>query len=181
MSHQISHCLSLVTLILEWALTTIPVQPAWENLVLARRMKMGNTYLSPTATKIWASATPSSTSNHKVSWRHPRSKHWHQLDSILNRRPVQSSVKLTHGYTSADCDSDLVSQSSCCRWACITSKRKTRLKSTPIRNALKTKWKSLHKRLRISSQVNRIAMPVRDGNISGMLCAVMPFSSSARR
>lgn len=117
---------------------------------------------------------------YKVSWRHPRSKHWHQLDSILNRRPVQSSVKLTC-YQSADCDSDVVSQSSCCRWACITPKRKTRLKSTPIRNALKTKWKSLHKRLRISSQVKRIAMPVRDGNISGMLCAVMPFSSSARR
>lgn len=118
---------------------------------------------------------------YKVSWRHPRSKHWLQLDSILKRRPVQSSVKLTHGYQSADCDSDLVSRSSCCRWACITPKRKTGLKSTPIRNALKTKWKSLHKHLKMSSQVNRIAMPVRDGNISGMLCAVMPFSSSARK
>lgn len=43
---------------------------------------------------------------HKVSWRHPRSKHWHQLDLNLTRRLALSSVKLTHNSQSADCDTD---------------------------------------------------------------------------
>ena len=43
---------------------------------------------------------------HKVSWRHPRSKHWHQLDLILVRRSTLPSVKLTRSYQSADCDTD---------------------------------------------------------------------------
>jgi len=33
---------------------------------------------------------------HRVSWRHPRSKHWHQLDLILTRHANLSSIKLTH-------------------------------------------------------------------------------------
>ncbi|XP_066302904.1 uncharacterized protein [Branchiostoma lanceolatum] len=32
---------------------------------------------------------------HKVSWRHPRSKHWHQLDLILTRRTSPKNVLLT--------------------------------------------------------------------------------------
>ena len=43
---------------------------------------------------------------HRVSWRHPRSKHWHQLDLILTRRGGLPSVKLTRSYQSADCDTD---------------------------------------------------------------------------
>ena len=43
---------------------------------------------------------------HKVSWRHPRSNHWHQLDLILTRRSDLPSVKLTRTYHSADCDTD---------------------------------------------------------------------------
>ncbi|XP_050707118.1 uncharacterized protein LOC126992423 [Eriocheir sinensis] len=43
---------------------------------------------------------------HKVSWRHPRSKHWHQLDLILSRRSNLPSIKLTRSYQSADCDTD---------------------------------------------------------------------------
>lgn len=43
---------------------------------------------------------------HKVSWRHPRSKHWHQLDLILIRRPLMKHVLLTRSYQSADCDTD---------------------------------------------------------------------------
>ena len=43
---------------------------------------------------------------HRVSWRHPRSKHWHQLDLILTRRSDLPSVKLTRTYHSADCDTD---------------------------------------------------------------------------
>ncbi|XP_076449088.1 uncharacterized protein LOC143285578 [Babylonia areolata] len=43
---------------------------------------------------------------HRVSWRHPRSKHWHQLDLILTRRVNLSSIKITRSYQSADCDTD---------------------------------------------------------------------------
>ena len=43
---------------------------------------------------------------HKVSWRHPRSKNWHQLDLILVRRHQINDVLLTRSYHSADCNSD---------------------------------------------------------------------------
>ena len=43
---------------------------------------------------------------HKVSWRHPRSKHWHQLDLIVTRRSSLKNVRLTRSYQSADCDTD---------------------------------------------------------------------------
>lgn len=43
---------------------------------------------------------------HRVSWRHPRSKHWHQLDLVIVRRTGLKHVLLTRSYHSADCDSD---------------------------------------------------------------------------
>lgn len=43
---------------------------------------------------------------HKVSWQHPRSKHWHQLDMILVRRSAINNVLITRAYQSADCDTD---------------------------------------------------------------------------
>ncbi|KAI8521282.1 hypothetical protein Bbelb_010360 [Branchiostoma belcheri] len=43
---------------------------------------------------------------HKVSWRHPRSKHWHQLDLVIVRRCHLKDVLLTRSYHSADCDTD---------------------------------------------------------------------------
>ena len=43
---------------------------------------------------------------HKVSWRHPRSRHWHQLDLVITRRADLSSVLHTQSFHSADCDSD---------------------------------------------------------------------------
>ena len=43
---------------------------------------------------------------HQVSWRHPRSRHWHQLDLVLTRRRDLASVLLTRTYHSADCDTD---------------------------------------------------------------------------
>ena len=50
---------------------------------------------------------------HKVSWRHPRSKHCHQLDLIILRCPSLKNVLHTRSYHSADCNTDhsLV----CCR------------------------------------------------------------------
>ena len=43
---------------------------------------------------------------HKVSWRHPHSKHWHQLDLILTRRSALKNVTITRSYQSSDCDTD---------------------------------------------------------------------------
>ena len=43
---------------------------------------------------------------HKVSWRHPRSKHFRQLDLILVRRAAIKNVLHTRSYHSADCDTD---------------------------------------------------------------------------
>ena len=43
---------------------------------------------------------------HQVSWRHPRSKHWHQLDMIITRRKTLHYVKNTRTYHSADCNTD---------------------------------------------------------------------------
>ena len=43
---------------------------------------------------------------HKVSWRHPRSKHWHQLDMILFRRAALKNILHTRSYHSADCNTD---------------------------------------------------------------------------
>ena len=43
---------------------------------------------------------------HRVSWKHPRSKPWHQLDLILTRRPGLPNVRLTRSYQSTDCDTD---------------------------------------------------------------------------
>ncbi|XP_061910695.1 craniofacial development protein 2-like [Entelurus aequoreus] len=43
---------------------------------------------------------------HKVSWRHPRSKHWHQLDLIITRRSALKCVLLTRSFHSADCNTD---------------------------------------------------------------------------
>ena len=42
---------------------------------------------------------------HKVSWRHPHSKHWHQLDLILVRHAAIKNVH-TCSYHSMDCDTD---------------------------------------------------------------------------
>ena len=44
--------------------------------------------------------------HHRVSWRHPRSKHWHQLDLVITRRSMLNHVLCTRSYHSADCDTD---------------------------------------------------------------------------
>ena len=42
----------------------------------------------------------------KMSWCHPRSKTWHQLDFVIVRRSHISEVRYTRSYHSADCDTD---------------------------------------------------------------------------
>ena len=43
---------------------------------------------------------------HKVSWRHPMSKHWHQLDLVITRRDSLNNVCNTRSYHRADCNTD---------------------------------------------------------------------------
>ena len=43
---------------------------------------------------------------HNVSWRHPRSKHWDQMDMILFRRAALKNVLRTRSYHSAECNTD---------------------------------------------------------------------------
>ncbi|XP_068756780.1 uncharacterized protein [Montipora capricornis] len=43
---------------------------------------------------------------HKVSWRHPRSKHWHQPDLVITRWASLNNVCNTRSYHSADCNID---------------------------------------------------------------------------
>ena len=52
---------------------------------------------------------------HKVSWRHLRSKHWHQLDLVLTRCTNLEKVKLTRSYQSADCVCDTDHSLVCCK------------------------------------------------------------------
>ena len=42
----------------------------------------------------------------KVTWMHPRSKHWHQLDHIIVRRNRLHTVMKYRSMHSADCDTD---------------------------------------------------------------------------
>ena len=42
----------------------------------------------------------------RVTWRHPRSKHWHQLDLVLVKRTAIGSVRCSRTYHSADGDTD---------------------------------------------------------------------------
>ena len=43
---------------------------------------------------------------HRLSWMHPRSKHWHQLDHIISRREHLDNIRITRAYHSANCDTD---------------------------------------------------------------------------
>jgi len=50
---------------------------------------------------------------HKVTWCHPRSKRWHQLDLALARRSALNETLSTRSYHSADCDTDHSAVHSC--------------------------------------------------------------------
>ncbi|KAG7305186.1 hypothetical protein JYU34_009222 [Plutella xylostella] len=43
---------------------------------------------------------------HKVSWKHPRSGHWHQIDFIITRRKDLRDILNSRTYHSADCNTD---------------------------------------------------------------------------
>ena len=43
---------------------------------------------------------------HAVSWKHPRSGHWHQLDLVIARQVSRRKFLHTRSYHSADCNTD---------------------------------------------------------------------------
>ncbi|XP_029638786.1 craniofacial development protein 2-like [Octopus sinensis] len=43
---------------------------------------------------------------HKVSWCHPRSGHWHQIDFVIVRKNDVDTVKQTRSFYSAHCNTD---------------------------------------------------------------------------
>nr|KAG5691627.1 hypothetical protein BaRGS_023798 [Batillaria attramentaria] len=75
---------------------------------------------------------------HKVSWRHPRSQHWHQLDLVITRRADLSTVLHTRSFHSADCDTDHSLVGSKVR---LTAKKihRTKTKGLPRINTCSTK------------------------------------------
>ncbi|MBN3324843.1 CFDP2 protein, partial [Atractosteus spatula] len=48
----------------------------------------------------------SSKPQHRVSWRHPRSGRWDQLDMVITRNTSLSKILNTRSYHSANCDTD---------------------------------------------------------------------------
>ena len=120
----------------------------------------------------------------RVSWRHPRSKHWHQLDLILTRHVDLSSIKITRSYQSADCDTD---HSLVCSKVKLRAKslhvqeRRADLASTSAKHVIKEKWRSLRKCWRILFLAHPLQMPKTDGNTSEMLSTTLPCPPSAKR
>ena len=76
---------------------------------------------------------------HRVSWRRPRSKHWHQLDLVITMKAALNSVLLTRSYHRANCDTD---HSMVCTRVCLKPRllhrsrqvSRTRLDSTKMAN-----------------------------------------------
>ena len=105
---------------------------------------------------------------HKVSCRHPRSKHWHQLDLVLTRCTNFGNVKLTRSYQNADCDTDhfLV----CCkvnfkanRVHHAKNKARHRINTCMMRKSEKVKVF-----IRVDEEALPIQVQLRDGNTSEM-------------
>ncbi|RXN35706.1 RNA-directed DNA polymerase from mobile element jockey-like protein [Labeo rohita] len=83
--------------------------------------------------------------HHRVSWRHPRSRHWHQLDFIVTRRSMLKHVLVTRAYHSADCDTDHSLVSSKVRFQPRRTHR-SKQKGHPRINTARTSVPELRKR-----------------------------------
>uniref|UniRef100_A0A0L8H7R9 Endonuclease/exonuclease/phosphatase domain-containing protein n=1 Tax=Octopus bimaculoides TaxID=37653 RepID=A0A0L8H7R9_OCTBM len=63
------------------------------NSCLLHRLCVTNTYFQAKA-------------QHRVSWHHPCSEHWHQLDLIITRHNHLRNVLLTRSFQDANCNTD---------------------------------------------------------------------------
>ena len=109
---------------------------------------------------------------HKVSWRHPCSKHWHQLDLILVRRSAIKNVLHTRTYHSADCDTPWSAARLGCSQRSSTATRSKGIPAlTPARCVSQTLWSSLQWTLRESWQPRSPeTLPQRSGRPCGTPC-----------
>ncbi|KAK3786901.1 hypothetical protein RRG08_017498 [Elysia crispata] len=65
-----------------------------------------NTFSGPTHIFSAYAPTLSSSPEVRVSWTHPTSKHWLQLDLVITRKSMLNHVSLMRSYHSDDCDTD---------------------------------------------------------------------------
>ena len=98
---------------------------------------------------------------HMVSWRHPHSKHWHQLDMILVRRAAIKNVLHTHSYhRSGRNQSNSTRQSQ--RGSIILMS---------VRYLNQTSWSSSLRLLRRNlDPCNLMTLPQRSGKLCTTLC-----------
>ena len=75
------------------ALDTLMERPGLLELCSYHKLSISNTFFNTKP-------------HHRVSWMHPRSHHWHQLDLIIIRRAQLQSVLTTRSYHNTDCDTD---------------------------------------------------------------------------
>jgi len=64
--------------------------------------------------------------HHKVTWMHPRSRHWHLLDYVITRRKDQNDVLDTRAMRGADCSTDHIMIRSKLAFELRKTKNKTR-------------------------------------------------------
>ena len=92
----------MVILMPDLAVTSTLVLLALANSMLGKVDEMSRDYLN----RYVSNSFFHTKHQHKVSWRHLRSKHWHQRDLVLVRRSNLNSVKIVNSYLNADCDTD---------------------------------------------------------------------------
>ena len=122
---------------------------------------------------------------HNVSWRHPRSKHWHQMNLILFRRAALKNVLHTRSYHSADCNTDhsLV----CCKVR-LQPKRfhRTKKQGNPRIEVSKMSQPNLMSQFAEAFEKSSMThMPKflsqKSGTFSETLCTAEPWLPSAKR
>ena len=114
----------------------------------------------------------------KVSWRHPRAKHWHQFNLILFRRAALKNVRHTRSYHSADCNTD--HSSVCCnimlqpkRFPSTKNQRNPRIDVSKMSQP--TLMAQLQRLLRESSVPHSPnTLPQRSGKFSETPCTAQP-------
>ena len=120
---------------------------------------------------------------HKVSWRHPRSKHWHQLDLILFRR---AALKNTHARITVRIATQTtpwcVARSDCNQRGSIALSNRGTPVSRSARCHNQTSCPNLRRLLRKSSMPHSPKfLPQRSGKFSETLCTAQPWLPSAKR
>ena len=110
---------------------------------------------------------------HKVSWKHPPSKRWHQLDLILVRRAAIKNVLHTRSYHSAGCDTD--HSLACCKIRMQPRKfHRTKAKRNPRIDVSRMSQPDLIEQLAQAFEKECGALqPVTQPHRSGKLCVIL--------